>query len=113
VNWTREGINAVRHQNIVFYELLKHLPWAAVDEREQQHNPDWDPRGLAVKAHLIAMVLAQLAGARSLRDIETNLKSHASKLYHLGGDRAAQDTGKLRIVPTDSPGSIRLFPYGS
>src|SRR6202790_3033592 len=31
------------------------------------------------------MLYAQFCGARSLREIETNLKSHASKLYHLGG----------------------------
>src|SRR5207248_11433375 len=37
------------------------------------------------KAHLIAMLYGQLSGARSLREIETGLKSHASKLYHLGG----------------------------
>ena len=31
------------------------------------------------------MLFAQLSGARSLREIETGLKSHAGKLYHLGG----------------------------
>src|ERR1700676_433327 len=31
------------------------------------------------------MLYAQFCGARSLREIETNLKSHAGKLYHLGG----------------------------
>jgi hypothetical protein len=30
------------------------------------------------------MLFAQLFGSRSLRDIETSLKSHAGKLYHLG-----------------------------
>jgi hypothetical protein len=31
------------------------------------------------------MLLAQFCGARGLREIEAGLKSHASKLYHLGG----------------------------
>jgi IS4 transposase len=31
------------------------------------------------------MLYAQFAGARSLREIETTLKTHAGKLYHLGG----------------------------
>jgi hypothetical protein len=31
------------------------------------------------------MLLAQLCGARGLREIEASLKSHASKLYHVGG----------------------------
>jgi hypothetical protein len=44
-----------------------------------------DPRALKAKSHLIAMLYAQFGSARSLRDIETGLRSHAGKLYHLGG----------------------------
>jgi hypothetical protein len=75
----------VQHQNIVFHGLLKHIPWAIFDRLVEQHNADWDGRVVKTKAHLIAMLYAQFRGARSLRDIETNLRSHASKLYHLGG----------------------------
>src|SRR6267378_8379020 len=81
--WTREGINAVRHQNIVFHGLLKHIPWPILDRLVDQYNADWDGRVARTKAHLIAMLYAQFCGARSLREIETNLKSHAGKLYHL------------------------------
>jgi hypothetical protein len=84
--WTRKGINAVQHQNIVFHGLLKHIPWAIVDRLVAQHNADWDDRMVKTKTHLIALLYAQFCGLRSLREIETNLKSHASKLYHLGGD---------------------------
>ncbi len=83
--WTREGINTVRHQNIVFHGLLKHIPWSIHDRLVDQHDADWDSRVVKTKAHLIAMLYAQFCGARSLREIETNLKSHAGKLYHLGG----------------------------
>lgn len=44
-----------------------------------------DDRGIKPRAHLIAMLLAQSHGAKGLREIETCLKSHADKLYHLGG----------------------------
>jgi IS4 transposase len=74
----------VPHQNIVFHDLLKHIPWAVFDRLVDEHDADWDDRAVKSKAHLIAMLYAQLCGARSLRDIETNLKSHAGKLYHLG-----------------------------
>jgi IS4 transposase len=77
---------AVRHQNIVFHGLLKPVPWTVVDRAVEQHEADRDPRALKARPHLIAMLLAQLFGARSLRDIETSLKSHVSKLYHLGGE---------------------------
>jgi len=75
----------VPHQNIVFYELLKHVPWSVVDRLVEQFGADGDPRCIKTRAHLIAMLQGQFSGARSLREIETNLKSHASKLYHLGG----------------------------
>jgi hypothetical protein len=75
----------VQHQNSVFHGLLKHVPWAVFDRLVGEHHADWDDRGLKTKAHLIAMLYAQLFGVRSLRDLETNLKTHAGKLYHLGG----------------------------
>src|SRR6266481_9644381 len=83
--WTRKRINTVRHQNIVFHGLLKHIPWSMLDRLVDQYNADWDGRVVKTRAHLIAMLYAQFCGARSLREIETNLQSHAGKLYHLGG----------------------------
>ncbi len=88
--WTRKRINAVQHQNIVFHGFLKHIPWSIFERLVAHHNADHDPRALKTKAHLIAMLYAQLTGARGLREIETNLKSHACKLYHLGGDTVSR-----------------------
>jgi Transposase DDE domain/Domain of unknown function (DUF4372) len=75
----------VRHQNIVFHGLLKQIPWTVLEEAVERHEPDLDPRAITAKPHLTALLFAQLFGSRSLRDIETSLKSHASKLCHLGG----------------------------
>jgi IS4 transposase len=75
----------VRQQNIVFNELLKQIPWATFDRLVEQHDADRDDRAVKTKAHLIAMLLGQFCGARGLREIEANLRSHAGKLYHLGG----------------------------
>jgi IS4 transposase len=83
--WTAEGTKAVPHQNIVLHGILKHIPWTVVDRLVERHNADHDPRGIPTKAHLVAMVCAQLCGARGLREVETNLRSHAGKLYHMGG----------------------------
>ena len=85
----------MRPHNTVFHGVLKPLPWAVVERSEAEHEADRDPRTLKAKPHLIALVLAQLSGLRSLRDIETNLRSHAGRLYHLGGkpiSRAALST---------------------
>jgi hypothetical protein len=90
--WTREEIKAVQHQNIVFHGLLKPIPWALVDRLVEKYGADRDPRGLKTKAHLIALLYAQFCGARSLREITTNLQSHAGKLYHLGGCTVSKST---------------------
>ncbi len=82
----------MQHQNIVFHGLLKHIPWSTVDRLVDQYGADHDPRGLRTKAHLLALLYGQLAGARSLREITTNLQSHASKLYHLGGCTVSKST---------------------
>jgi hypothetical protein len=75
----------VQHHNIVFHGVLKHVPWAVLDRLVEEHDADRDPRGLKTKAHLIAMLYAQFCGSRGLREIEASLRSHARKLYHLGG----------------------------
>src|SRR5271170_2683632 len=97
--WTRRRIDAVPHQNIVFHGLLKQIPWTIFDRLVDEHDADWDDRVVKAKAHLIAMLYAQLCGARGLREIETNLKSHAGKLHHLGGrtvSRSALSTANAR-----------------
>jgi hypothetical protein len=89
----------VQQQNIVFHGLLKQIPWARFDQLVKQHDADWDDRVVKTRAHLIAMLYAQFCGARGLREIEANLQSHASKLYHLGGDtisRSALSTANAR-----------------
>jgi hypothetical protein len=79
-------INTVRHENIVFHGLLQQIPWAKFDQLVERHGAEADGRQTRCKAHLIAMLLGQLSGARGLRELEATLESHASKLYHLGGD---------------------------
>jgi hypothetical protein len=88
----RERTKAVRHHNTVFQGVLKPLPWVVVERGEAEHEADLDERTLKAKPHLIALLLAQLFGLRSLRDIETNLRSHASNLYHLGGKPISRST---------------------
>ena len=87
-----ERTNAVPHQNIVFHELLKQLPWAKFDRLVEQHSPKRDKRGIEPRAHLIALLLAQLHGAKGLREIADNLKSHVGKLYHLGGSTISKSS---------------------
>ena len=80
------------HQNIVFHDVLKLLPWWHLEALTEELQTDADVRKLTTKQHLIAMLYAQLFGAPSLRAIETGLRSEAPRLYHLGGAAVRRST---------------------
>ena len=62
----------MRHDNSVFHQLLKHLPWAVFDRLVDKHRADRRVRRLTTKSQLLALLFAQLSGATSLREIEAN-----------------------------------------
>jgi IS4 transposase len=80
------------HQNSVFHSVLKQVPWHRFDRLVDEHRADKHVRTLTTKGQLIALIYAQLSGAQSLREIEAALTSHATKLYHLGGEEVARTT---------------------
>jgi hypothetical protein len=82
----------MRHQNIVFHSLLKHVPWGRFDQLVDEHQADKHVRSLTTKSQLIALIYGQLSGASSLREIEAALISHSTKLYHLGAETVARAT---------------------
>jgi len=81
---TREGANAMLHQNSVFHSLLKHVPWSELEQIVEKYGSDELARELTTKRHLIALLYGQFSGATSLREIVTGLESHETRLYHLG-----------------------------
>jgi hypothetical protein len=89
---TREEVNVMRHDNSVFHQVLKHVPWAVFDRLVDEHQGDRRVRRLTCKSQFLALLFAQLAGAVSLREIEAGLRSHAARLYHLGGRCIARTT---------------------
>jgi hypothetical protein len=82
----------VRHQNSVFHDVLKRLPWAEFDRLVAVHAADRRVRRLSTKSQLIAMLYGQLSGAHSLREIVAGLDSHAVRLYHVGGRPVSRST---------------------
>ncbi|MBV9860440.1 MAG: IS4 family transposase [Alphaproteobacteria bacterium] len=74
----------MRHQNTVFHEVLKHVPWHHFDRLVEAHGADARVRRLTTKSQFVALLYAQLSGATSLREIEAGLASHGARLYHLG-----------------------------
>ena len=80
------------HHNSVFYDVLKLVPWWKLDDLTTRHGTQAEARTLSAKQHLIAMLYAQLFGSPSLRSIETGLRSHEARLYHLGGSTVKRST---------------------
>jgi hypothetical protein len=82
----------MRHENSVFHELQKHIPWAEFDRLVDKHKADHRVRRLDTKSQFLALLFGQFAGATSLREIEAGLASHEARLYHLGAKRPARST---------------------
>ena len=80
------------HQNSVFHDLLKRLPWSDFERLVDEHGSDYRVRALSTKSQFVALLYGQLAGASTLRETVTGLKSHASRLYHLGAKPACRST---------------------
>ena len=82
----------MRHQNTVFRDVLKLVPWGFFDQLVKRHGSDEFVRKLTARHQLIALLYGQFAGANSLREIVTALKNHRARLYHVGGKVPARST---------------------
>jgi hypothetical protein len=93
----------MRHQNSVFHQLLKHLPWEEFDALVAAHRADARARRLTAKSHFLALLYGQLAGAASLREIVGGIESQRARLYHLGATlpRRATLADANRARPAD------------
>jgi hypothetical protein len=68
----------------VFRQVTKFIPWGALDELIEETKSDKRVRRFKTKEQLLTLIFAQLTGAKSLRDIESLLESHAARRYHAG-----------------------------
>jgi hypothetical protein len=86
------GVSTVRHHNSVFHDLLKRVPWDEFERLTTDHGADHRIRRLPTKSQFIALLYGQFSGADSLREIVGGLKSHAVRLYHVGGTTVSRST---------------------
>jgi hypothetical protein len=90
--WTRKGFNAMRHENSVLHQILKHIPWPAFDRLVDEHQADKHVRRLTTKSQFVALLYGQLSNAVSLREIEAGLESCQKRLYHVGATPVRRST---------------------
>lgn len=82
----------MRSQTSLFSTFMQHLPMGQFDRSVKLHKADKGVRTLSSRSHLGAMVIAQLAGAGSLRDVEAASAAHAGELRRLRMLPAARST---------------------
>jgi len=80
------------HTSTVFNQLLDFLPRYDFECFVKQYNADKYTKKLNCWQQLLCLIYAQATGKESLRDIETSLKVHHQRWYHLGLETVAKST---------------------
>ena len=69
---------------IVFAQLMDLLPLREFHKCVARYDGDYRVQHFSCLDHFLCLAFGQLAYRESLRDIESCLRSHPSKLYHMG-----------------------------
>lgn len=80
------------HHNTAFHQLLQPLSRHEFEKLARQHHVGQKLRSASRWDQFIGLSMSQISGRQSLRDIESNLLSQQSKLYHLGAKPIARTT---------------------
>lgn len=80
------------YNSTVFSSLLKELPRTDFRQAVNQLDSDKHCKGFSSWNHLVAMIFAQVSGAKSLREIEAGYNQSHECHYHLGTGRICRST---------------------
>ncbi|HET9114247.1 MAG TPA: IS4 family transposase [Burkholderiales bacterium] len=69
---------------LVFAQLMEYLPLHTFRRCVQRYPSNYPTKSFSHLDQFLCMAFAQLTYRESLRDIETCLRAHQTKLYHLG-----------------------------
>jgi hypothetical protein len=113
LTWTRKRINAVRHANSVFHDILKLVPWATFDRLVGEFGTDDWVRCFTTRDQFHVLLFAQLGGASSLREVEAVMASHQARLYHAGAKAPKRstlaDAVREIVVETETGKRLRIL----
>lgn len=68
----------------VFAQLMQHLPWHTFRRLVHKYQGERYVKRFSCVDQFLCMAFAQLTGRESLRDIQTCLRAHEAKHFHLG-----------------------------
>jgi hypothetical protein len=94
----------MRFQDTVLGGLLKAIPRGQFARLAARHGSDRRVRRLPSWSQLVALLVAQLAGCQSLRQLEALLASQRSAHYHLGIGRVCRST--LAVANAQRPAAL-------
>ena len=80
------------HTNTVFSQLLKLVPRHEFQRLSKQHHEGQSLRKISRWDQFVSLIMAQLSGRQSLRDIEANINAQSDSHYHLGVRRIAKSS---------------------
>lgn len=80
------------HNNTVLSQVLKLVPRHEFQSLAREHHEGQCLRRISRWSQFVCLLMAQLSGRQSLRDIEANLNAHPGSHYHLGVRRIAKSS---------------------
>ena len=92
------------HYNTVLHQIIALIPRHVFDRQAALHHSGQKFRSYNRWSQFMAMLIGQLSGRKSLRDIIDNLKARCRCLYHLGMKETSRST--LARVNRDQPASL-------
>lgn len=98
------------HHNTVINQLLKFIPRHEFETLANQHHKGRSFRTASRWSQFVTLMIAQLSGRNSLRDIVENMTAQLHRLYHLGTTRLSRTT--LSRINEDKPYTLYEALFG-
>lgn len=101
---------AMSHHNTVIAQMLKLIPRHEFESLANQHHTGRSFRKASRWSQFLTMMIAQLSGRISLRDIVDNMTAQIHRLYHLGSTKLSRST--LARINEDKPYQLYEALFG-
>jgi len=98
------------HCNTIFSQILKLVPRHEFETLAEQHHSGRSFRTASRWSQFVTLMMAQLSGRNSLRDIIENVSAQAHRLYHLGS--AILSRSNLSRINEDKPYTLYEALFG-
>ncbi len=98
------------HCNTIAAQLLKFIPRHEFESLARAHHSGRSFRVASRWSQFVVLMIGQLTGRHSLRDIIDNISAQAHRLYHLGSAKLSRST--LSKINNDKPYELYEALYG-